>query len=192
MSNTPKTVTDVLAESGGKKPAKVAEQLLPLVYNEMRALAAGYFRDERIAHTLQPTALVHEAYLRLVDQKRVDWQGRTHFFAVGACIMRRILIDHARGHGRAKRGADWQRVLLTDTLTGAGSPDLEVLELNDALEALAALDPQQSEIVELRFFGGLTVEEVAHLLGVSKRKVEGDWTHAKAWLKSRIGGTTSP
>ncbi len=191
MSKTPKSVTDILAESGGKKSAKVAEQLMPLVYNEMRALAAGYFRDERIAHTLQPTALVHEAYLRLVDQKRVDWQGRTHFFAVGACIMRRILIDHARGHGRAKRGADWKRVLLTDTLTGAGSPDLEVLELNDALEALAALDPQQAEIVELRFFGGLTVEEVAHLLGVSKRKVEGDWTHAKAWLRSRIGGISN-
>ena len=191
MRKTPKTVTDVLANTRGIESAKVAQQLMPLVYNEMRALAANYFRDERRAHTLQPTALVHEAYLRLVDQKRVNWQGRTHFFAVGAAIMRRILIDHARAHGRAKRGAHWERVLLTDTLTGAGSPDLEVFELNDALEALAALDPQQARIVELRFFGGLTVEEVAHLLGVSKRKVEGEWTHAKAWLRSRLGGTSN-
>lgn len=187
MSKAPKTVTDVLAGTRGVASAKVAEQLMPLVYDEMRALAAGYFRDERKAHTLQPTALVHEAYLRLVDQKRVDWQGRTHFFAVGASIMRRILIDHARTHGRAKRGANWERVLLTDALTGAGAPDLDVLELNDALEKLATLDPQQARIVELRFFGGLTVEEVALLLGVSKRKVEGDWTHAKAWLRKRLG-----
>lgn len=179
-------VTQVLVETSDQPAAKVAERLLPLVYDDLRGLAEGYLRGERANHTLQPTALVHEAFLRLVDQSRVDWKGQTHFRAVGASIMRRILIDHARSKGRAKRGGHWQRVLLDDMAVDSGSRQVDAVLLNDALERLAALDPDQARIVELRFFGGLTVQEVAHVLGVSKRKVEGDWTHAKAWLRAAL------
>ena len=130
--------------------------------------------------------------MRLVDQSRIDWKGRTHFLAVGAEAMRRILIDHARARGRGKRGGKWQRVTLEDAETPDESRDIDLLALNDALQALAALDEQQARIVELRFFGGLTVEEVAHVLGVSKRKVEGDWTHAKAWLRNALDPGSRP
>lgn len=162
---------------------------MPLVYDELRAVARRFLRAERAGHTLQPTALVHEAYLRLVDQSRVDWQGRTHFFAVGANVMRRILIDHMRTRSRVKRGGALRRVSLEDSVLGEKPGEVDFLAMNEALDALASLDPEQAAIVELRFFGGLTVEEVASLLGVSKRKVEGEWTHAKAWLKSRLAGT---
>ncbi len=166
------------------------DELLPLVYNELRRLARGFLGRERLNHTLQPTALVHEAYLRLADQSRVDWAGRTHFFAVGAKMMRRLLIDHARSHGRLKRGGDIQKVTLLEGLTPDAGNDLgldELLSLDSALEELAAENPRQALIVEQRFFGGLTVEEVADQLGVSKRTVEADWTAARAWLRRRLG-----
>ena len=128
-----------------------------------------------------------EAFLKLVDQHRVDWKGRTHFYAVGAQAMRRILVDYARSRGRTKRGGGMKRILLDEAAVFADAKPLDLIELADTLDALASLDTRQAQIVELRFFAGLTVEQVAHVLGVSKRKVEGDWTHAKAWLRSRLG-----
>jgi RNA polymerase sigma factor (TIGR02999 family) len=166
-----------------------AGELMPLVYDELRRLAGGFMRRERRDHTLQPTALVHEAYIRLVDQSRVDWTGRTHFRAVGARVMRRILIDHARQHGSAKRGGGQQRVTLGESLLRSSDPDLdlaELLDLNDAIDRLKELDERQARVVELRFFGGLTSDEVAQVLGVSKRTVEGDWAHGRAWLKRHL------
>lgn len=179
-------LTQLLVETSDEEPADVAKKLMPFVYDELHDLAENYLRSERKGHTLQPTALVNEAFLRLVDQSRVDWKGRTHFFAVGAVAMRRILIDHARGKGRDKRGGQWNRVVLDDKEAPQHLRDIDVLSLHEALETLAAIDEQQSRIVELRFFAGLTVEEVAHVLGVSKRKVEGEWTHAKAWLSAAL------
>ena len=169
-----------------------AEELMPLVYDELRRLARGYMSRETPGHTLQPTALVHEAYLKLVDASRVSWQGRTHFFAVGARVMRRLLIDHARGRDRLKRGGQWHKVTFSEALPHVAGSDLDLeqlLALNDALDRLAALDARQARVVELRFFGGLTVPDVAHVLGVSTRTVEGDWTHARAWLKRELART---
>lgn len=166
-----------------------AEELFPHVYNELRMMARRYLSRERPGHTLQPTALVHEAYIKLVDQSKVDWQGRTHFFAVGARVMRNLLIDHARAKGRVKRGGDLRKVTLAEGLTPLGNRELDaegLLTLNDGLDRLAELDPRQAQVVELRFFGGLTVPEAALILGVSERTVEGDWAHARAWLKREL------
>jgi RNA polymerase sigma factor (TIGR02999 family) len=174
------------AEARGKASA---EELLPLVYDELRRLARGYMSRESRSHTLQPTALVHEAYIRLVDTSQIDWQGRTHFLAVGARVMRRLLIDHARGRGREKRGGGWHRVTLAEGVTPYADDELDLdqlLHLNRALDSLNELDERQARVVELRFFGGLTVPEVAGVLGVSQRTVEGDWTHARAWLKREL------
>lgn len=190
MNEQMKRTTQVLEESSIHGHVKVAEQLLPLVYEELRSLADNYLRKERKNHTLQPTALVHEAFLRLVDQSRVDWKGRTHFFAVGASAMRRILIDHARSRGRGKRGGGWKRVVLDDLEAPPEFGEVDSVVLDELLEELAGLDPQQARIVELRFFAGLKVKDVAEMLGVSKRKVEADWTHAKAWLRSRLDPET--
>lgn len=192
MEDKSSDLTQVLVDTAGERPADVAKKLLPLVYDELRALAERYLHSERRGHTLQPTALVHEAFMRLVDESRVDWKGRTHFYAVGAEAMRRILIDHARARGRGKRGGGWQRVLLEEADAPQNLHDVDVVALHDVLETLTALDQQQARIVELRFFGGLTVEEVAHVLGVSKRKVEGDWTHAKAWLRTALAPESHP
>ncbi len=178
-----------LAADGGRGAG--AEELLALVYDELRGLARRYMRAERREHTLQPTALVHEAYLRLVDQPLADWRGRTHFFAVGARVMRRLLIDHARGRGRQKRGGARCRVTLTDWRQPAvdgGLGAAELLDLDAALERLARVDPREARVVELRFFAGLTVAEVAELLGVGKRTVEADWMHARAWLRQQLAG----
>ena len=166
-----------------------ADELIPLVYDELRRLARGFLSRERPDHTLQPTALVNEAYLRLAKQQAVDWAGRTHFFAVGANIMRRLLIDHARTRGRKKRGGDVRKVTLQEAITPGAGRDLgldELLSLDGALTELAAESPRQAAIVELRFFGGLTVAEVAEHLGVSKRTVEADWTAARDWLRRRL------
>ena len=195
-SDSRTTATDIVAAMGGEegKVSASAEQLMPLVYDELHRLAERFMRGERTDHTLQPTALVHEAYLKLVDQSRVSWQGRTHFLAVGAQAMRRILIDHARGHGRAKRGAGWRRITLTHEVLPSVGGDLDVeqlLSLNAALEKLAQLDERQARIVVLRFFGGLDVAEVASVLGVSKRTAEGDWTFARAWLRRELAGDTA-
>src|SRR6185312_8184446 len=187
MGSTREDVTEVLAQiSGGDKRA--ADKLLPLVYDEFRALARHYLGQERANHTLQPTALVHEAYMKLVDQTRVDWQGKSHFFAVAAQAMRRILVDHARSRQREKRGGGRARVILDEAVALSPQKDEDVLALDEALERLAKLDPRQAKVVELRFFGGLNVEEVAEALGVSKRTVEGDWTFARAWLSRELRG----
>jgi RNA polymerase sigma factor (TIGR02999 family) len=180
--------------SGNEKSPSSAEELMLLVYDDLRRRARAYMSRERPGHTLQPTALVHEAYMKLVDQSRVNWRGRTHFFAIGAQAMRRILIDHARGVGREKRGGEWQRVTLSAPLKSSeGDLDLaDLLNLDCALEKLGSLDRRQAKIVELRFFAGLKMSEVAEVLGVSKRTVEDDWVHARAWLKHELSqGETS-
>lgn len=161
---------------------KAPEKLLPLVYDEFRNLARHYLAQERPNHTLQPTALVHEAYMKLVDQSRVNWQGRTHFFAVAAQAMRRILVDHARAHLRIKRGGGAHRITLDEAVALSPKREEDVIALDEALEKLAKLDQRQAKVVELRFFAGLSVEEVANALEVSKRTVEADWTMARAWL----------
>lgn len=184
--------TDILSEVGKADASVVAGRLLPLVYKELRALAAKYLRQERQGHTLDPTALVHEAFLRLVDQNRVDWQGKSHFFAVSAEAMRRILIDYARSNRRLKRGGDWRRVALHNAASDLAASDVQLTDFKDALEKLATLDKRQARVVELRLFAGLTMEEIAGVLGVSKRAVEGDWTHAKAWLRAELGPEDRP
>jgi RNA polymerase sigma factor (TIGR02999 family) len=178
-------VTQLLIEwNNGRKGA--LEDLLPLVYSELRRLASQRLRQERRDHTLQPTALVHEAYIRLVDQRRVRWQNRAHFYGVAAHMMRRILVDRARARKADKRGGEWERVTLTDNRTSNESRDVDVLALDNALQRLAALDPQQERIVELRYFGGLTLEETAEVVGISTATVKREWTIAKAWLRAEL------
>lgn len=172
---------------GAEASDSSVEELMPLVYDELRRLARGYLARERRGHTLEPTALVNEAYLRLVDQTHADWRGRSHFFAVGAMMMRRILVDHARRRGSGKRGGDWLRVTLSEELPRGDLDLARLLSLQDALERLSELDERQGRVVELRLFAGLTVEEVAEVLGVSKRTVEGDWKHARVWLARELG-----
>jgi len=174
-------VTVLLAELT-KGNEEAASKLIPLVYAELRRLAGSYMRRERSDHTLQATALVHEAYLKLVDQRSVDWQSRSHFFGIAAQVMRRILVDHARGHLREKRGGGQRAVPIDEALVFAPEQSLDLVKLDQALERLTKLDPRQGKIVELRFFGGLTVEQTAELLGVSPKTVKRDWSMAKAWL----------
>ena len=162
------------------------DQLIPFVYGELRALAGSFLSRERPDHTFQPSDLVNEAYLRLVDQDRVDWQGKTHFFAVGAQAMRRILVDHARSKLRKKRGERPQRVELTESLRISTEREGDVLALEEALERLEKVDADQARIVELRFFGGLTVSEVAEVMQVSKRTVEREWVMIRAWLRREL------
>jgi RNA polymerase sigma-70 factor, ECF subfamily len=165
---------------------KAASKLIPLVYSEMRRLAGAYMRRERGDHTLQPTALVNEAYLKLVEQRSVDWQSRAHFFGIAAQVMRRILVDHARGHLRDKRGGGQKPVPIDEALVFAPEQSEEFLKLDEALERLTKLDPRQGKIVELRFFGGLTVEQTAELLEISPKTVKRDWSMAKAWLHGEL------
>lgn len=174
----------LIAATGGD--ARAAGELMPVVYDELKRRAAALMRRESAGHTLQATALVNEAYLRLINQDRVDWQGRTHFFAVASQIMRRILVDHARTRQRAKRGGGDVKVSLDEGLGLSTERDADVLALDQALQKLAEVDPRQAEIVVMRFFGGLTVEEVAAALGVSKRTVEAEWTMIKAWLRREL------
>ena len=157
------------------------EALTPLVYDELRRLARSYMRQERSGHTLQSTALVHEAFLRLIDQ-RVQWNSRAHFFGIAAQMMRRILVDHAKAQSTAKRGAGALRIELDEGLATAPSRDVDLLALDEALERLTKLDPQRSRIVELRFFGGLSNEESAEVLGVSPATIQRQWAGARAWL----------
>ncbi|MGH9908901.1 MAG: sigma-70 family RNA polymerase sigma factor [Pyrinomonadaceae bacterium] len=152
----------------------------------MRRQAARYLRRERPGHTLQTTALIHEAYLRLVDQTDVRWQNRAHFFAISAQLMRRILVDHARSRHAAKRGGSNIKLPLEQEMIAPTGRDVDMVVLDEALERLAAIDPQQSRVVELRFFSGLSVEETAEALGVSSRTVKRDWNVAKAWLRREI------
>jgi RNA polymerase sigma-70 factor (ECF subfamily) len=182
----PHEVTQLLAQLS-RGDERAADQLMPVVFEEFRALAASYMAREGRDHTFQPTALVNEAYLRLVDQRQTDWKDRSHFFAIGAQAMRRVLVDHARAKRREKRGGSAQRVALHDDIALSPGREEDVLAVNDALERLAQLDPRQARIVELRFFAGLNVEEVAEVLGVSKRTVESDWTMVRAWLRKELG-----
>lgn len=182
-------VTQLLADaSAGDRQA--VDQLLPVVYDELRALAGQMMRHERPDHTLQPTALVHEAYEKLVDQTRAQWQDRAHFFAVAAQVIRRILVDHARGHDRAKRGGGRARLALDERLVAAYENMVDLVALDEALERLAASESQQAQVVEMRFFSGLTIEETAAVLGVSTSTVERDWRYARAWLYRALSDAT--
>ncbi|HQU86298.1 MAG TPA: ECF-type sigma factor [Pyrinomonadaceae bacterium] len=161
------------------------ERLLPLVYDDLRRLARAYFANEKQEHTLQPTALVHEAYIRLVKWENVDWQNRAHFFAVAAEVMRKILIDHARSKNAQKRNVG-QKILLDEAVSFSTEKELDLLNLDDALNALEKLDARQAKIVELRFFGGLSIEETAYVLKISETTVKREWTFAKAWFQREL------
>jgi RNA polymerase sigma-70 factor (ECF subfamily) len=166
--------------------ARPVDELVPLVYDELRRVAARYLRREAQGNTLQPTALVHEAFLKLAGQRRVDWQGRTHVLAIGAKAMRRILVDHAKRKRRVKRGGGMKRIELDEAAALSPQRDEDLLAIDEALDKLAHIDERQATIVELRFFGGMTVEEVAQVLGVSKRTVESEWTMVRAWLRREL------
>ena len=179
-------VTQLLVDWGKGDPAAL-EKLMPLVYDELRRLASNYLRRERATHTLQPTALVNEAYLKLVDQRNAKWQNRAHFFGISAQLMRRILVDHARQHQAAKRGgSNQQRLSITSAEQVAKQPEVDLLALNEALEELTQMDPQQAQIVELKFFGGLSIDDTAEVLGISHATVERDWKMARAWLRRQL------
>ena len=164
-----------------------APELAGMVYDNLKRYAAAMMREEQGPRTMQPTALVHEAYMRMVDQSRVDWQGRTHFFAVGAEMIRRVLVDDARRRGAIKRGGDRQRLSLTGHDSDDPGSEVDLLELDDALTKLARLDPRAARIVELKFFGGLDEAAVAQLLGISPSTVRDDWRMARAWLRNELG-----
>ena len=185
VAGSPHDVTMILnAVSDGDHDA--ADALLPLVYEELRSLAARRLRTERPGHTLQATALVHETYLRLVDQARVRWTGRAHFLAVAATLMRRILVNHERDRRRQKRGGRAARATLSESALQTPAPSLDLLALDEAMTRLASIDAQQNRIVELRYFGGLTVDEVAQVTGLSVRTVHREWAFAKAWLRGEV------
>jgi RNA polymerase sigma factor (TIGR02999 family) len=162
------------------------DRLMPEIYAELRRLASSYLRRERRDHTLQPTALVHEAFLKLVDQRAVRWQNRAHFFGIAAQAMRRILVDHARAHAAAKRGAGERPVSIDDVNVAGPMPDIDILALDQALTRLAEFDPQQSRVVELRYFGGLTLEETAEVMKISPATVGREWTLARTWLYAEL------
>jgi RNA polymerase sigma factor (TIGR02999 family) len=170
----------------GEGDQAAMEQLMPLVYDELRRLAKSYMRRERGAQTLQTTALIHEAYLRLIDQQAVQWRNRAHFFAIAATLMRRILVDHVRARQFQKRGGGAQRITFDEALEVSDERAAEVVALDEALTALAEFDKRKSRMVELRFFGGLSIEETAEVLGVSPGTVMRDWTLAKTWLQREI------
>jgi RNA polymerase sigma factor (TIGR02999 family) len=178
-------VTKLLLKISNGDQEAVGE-LLPVVYDELRRLAANYMRRERSGHTLQPTALVHEAYMRLVDQTRVNWQNRAHFLGVAAQMMRRILLDHARQHQAEKRGSDFQKLSLDENIDKAVELSDELIALDDALKTLAQVDPQKARLVELRYFGGLTFDETAEVLGVAPLTVQRHWRLARAWLYEQL------
>jgi RNA polymerase sigma factor (TIGR02999 family) len=185
MNTSPQDVTGLLVRwRTGDREA--LDALTPLVYDELRRLAKSYLRRERPDHTLDGTALVHEAYMRLVDQRNVEWRNRNHFFALAAELIRRILVDHARARIAAKRGGANVKLSLDEALAPADEKDLNILALDDALVALAKADPQQSRIVELRYFAGLTIEETADVMEISPATVKRDWTTAKAFLKREM------
>jgi RNA polymerase sigma factor (TIGR02999 family) len=183
-------VTQLLqAWSAGEQGA--LDRLAPLVYRELHRLAQCYMAQERPGHTLQATALVNEAYLRLVDVKQVSWQNRAHFFGVSAQLMRRILVDFARSRRSLRRGGDAQAIQLDEALVVSPEPGADLVALDDALQALAAMDPRRGRVVELRFFGGLSVAETAEVLKVSAETVMHDWKLAKAWLLRELGGSAA-
>jgi RNA polymerase sigma factor (TIGR02999 family) len=185
MASTPGPVTELLvAWTNGDRAA--LEALIPAVYPELRRIAGRYLRRERAGHTLQPTALVHEAYVKLIDQDRARWHNRAQFFGVAAQLMRRILVDHAREHGAAKRGGGARPVTLVDAMAAAPDRGIDVLALDEALARLTALYPEQGRLVELRYFGGLTIEETGEVLGQSPATVKRQWAVARAWLLANL------
>ena len=185
MTPSPKEVSQLLAAwSDGDEAAR--DELIPLVYEELRRLAHRYMNRERPGHTLQTSALVNEAFVRLVDQRDVHWQNRAHFFGIAAQMMRRILVDHARSRHYAKRGGDARQVSFDEALIVSEERTAEVVALDEALKGLAEIDQRKSQIVELRFFGGLSIDETAEVLKVSPGTVMRDWTLAKAWLRKQI------
>jgi RNA polymerase sigma-70 factor, ECF subfamily len=189
---SPRDVTALLGD-WGRGDRTALDQLLPLVYAELRRVAVRQLRNERADHTLQPTALVHEVYLRLVDQRQVDWQSRAHFFGVSAQVMRRILVDHARRHDASKRGNGVRCVSIDEARdVAAASTEIPVLALDQALDRLEKVDAELARIVELRAFGGLTIEEAAHVLSVSPSTAKRDWRTAKAWLNRELGSEARP
>jgi RNA polymerase sigma factor (TIGR02999 family) len=189
VTKTPQTEVSQLLIKWGSGDQEALDQLMPLIYGELRRLARCYLRRERPDHTLQTTDLVHEAYLKLIDQEHQHWQNRAHFFAISAQLMRRILVDYARAHRAAKRGGAHLKLTLgeVDEATDLCSRNnADLIGLDEALNELSALDPQQSRVVELRIFGGLTVEETAKVLNISPRTVKREWSMARAWLRRQI------
>lgn len=185
MSEKEKQISIILRDwSGGNRAS--ADVLLSLVYEELRKIAAQYLRKERSDHTLQPTALVHPAYLKLVDISEISWQDRAHFFAVCSNVMRHILVDHARARLSGKRGGRREHIVLDEAISFSSDPDVDLIALDEALKQLAEFDERQSRIVELRFFGGLMIEETAVVLQISPATVKREWTLAKAWLYRRM------
>jgi RNA polymerase sigma-70 factor, ECF subfamily len=176
----------------GKGDKSALDRMTPVLYDELRKLARHFLAAERPDHTLQPTALVHEAYIRLVDQRAADWRNRAQFLGLAASMMRRILINHAEAHHAAKRSGNVERVTLTDALGVFTRPEIDVLGLNLALDELARLDPQQGRVVELRYFGGLSIEETAEVLGISPATVKREWGTARLWLLQQMDGPAVP
>ncbi len=189
VSDSENHLTELLGRWSAGDPAAL-EEMLPLVYDELRRLARRHMRRERSAHTLQPTALVHEVYLKLLGQRRAEWQGRTQFFAIAARVMRRVLVDHARSRNYQKRGGGAQRVTLADDAIRAEAPAVDLLDLDTALSRLAEFDPRKAKVVELRVFGGLTIDETASSLEVATGTVINDYAVARAWLYRQLGGTS--
>lgn len=187
MSAPGHDVTELL-RAWGNGDLGARDRLLPLVYDELRRRAAARLRRERRGHTLQPTELVHEAYLRLIDQNRAVWQNRAQFFGLASQMMRRILVDRARAHRMAKRSGRWARVTLDEAVVATRPTDVDVLDLDAALTRLAAFDERKSQVAELRFFGGLSLEETGEVLGVSLATVERDWQAGRAWLFKTLSG----
>lgn len=189
--HTPEDVTRLLERWAGGDPRAV-DRVLTLVYDELRALAAAHLSRERADHTLQPTALANEAYMRLARITDISWTGREHFLAVASTLIRRILVDHARARAAAKRGGDLTILPINDSDTPAPASSVDLLALDEALEQLARMDPRQSRIVELRFFGGLTVDQTAEVLELSPRTIKSEWRTARAWLYAQLAPERSP
>lgn len=186
MTDPAAQITQILRDLNDGDP-RAADRMLPLIYDELRALAGSFFARQSPDHTLQPTALVHEAYMRLAQAANPDWNGRAHFFAVAAKAMRQILMNHARAQNAAKRGGNWRRMSLDEAVTPPGvSQDLDLLALDDALTELATLAPRQARVVELRFFAGMSIRETAAALGLGTTTVEDDWTAARTWLGRQL------
>lgn len=178
-------VTTLLARAA-KGDDQATGKLLPLVYDDLKRRAGAMMRRENSGHTLSATALVHETFIKLIDQTRVEWQGRAHFFGIASQLMRRVLVDHARARGAVKRAGDQVKVEFDEAITMSAGNDMDVLEIDAVIKKLAEVDAQQAEIVVMRFFGGLSMDEVAEALGLSKRAAEGEWTLIKAWLRREL------
>ncbi len=185
MNDAPGDVTRLLRASSSGDPAD-AERLMLAIYDDLKRLAASQLRNERPGHTLHPTALVHEAYLRLVNQRSAEWNDRLHFFSIAARVIRRVLLDHARERQALKRGGHRQRISIDDQAVAAPQKDLDLVALGEALDELAQINERQAQIVELRFFGGLSIPEVAAALSIGARSVDRDWQVARAWLFHRL------